>query len=1052
MFKKLILLSPILLALPFAASISDIANSSSFAVFATSDGEKGEYKGYTYTQVGLDRYYDTHDLTPKIVKNFWAPTGYKFTLSLTDKQINDILDQTEDLENNYAYVEFSLSYNKFGMKIDIKDFGSSFADRDECFAYFKDEINNYESFYELENIQADTELSIDLKVSFYGIYTSYNYYFSGEEEVISPVDQSAFIETKVSYDETNAEVAPKITISAVPVSGFFNEDPLRNQYGYLTDEIVEKDVEISEGEYVHYDFCAKYTMMLYAYDSVEIADATDGPVDVTYPNHDLPIKAKLEFVSGGKTISVWSKEFTIGDPEFKVTVDGFDDRDSVQVGSEHEYALEFDTLNNEKLTKLNVKAQIEPIRIAKNEKLIEYYDLAIMPDAASEYYLIASILTHSSINDRYSFTKIDDNHYVLRNVPLTQYEEVYVLNRNNGDEYYNNYMPETIATAGVYDINFDLSTTTDEYFTLNYVGPISYADNYYINVNGSNVKGLTSSDLGKTEQYALGVSLNAGDVLSVTDGGSNSVVNTSTWECCGFTINESGQMVVTNSGKYNIYFYLYSSRGMNIVLKSSPLPDQGQEGYIYYVASPDEVKLHAQGKDEEFLNKPFGGQYAIWNSASNSFTSFDGITLFEFNPSTYTGNEDLLSLACGKATIDFLGDWKISFDLNAESDHSKFACVSDSQRLEVSTRDKSGDYILLKSSFSNEALPDEINLLNGGKKIDLIPTIPSYEEGIKYYHTHTMEKEGVVGVEEKEDGRLTLTTLNPGVTTLTFSVDCELFPTITKTVSIRVLDAIYDVAEITVPDEFHYAGKDLTASLSIRGFTRIQNIDIAWDITNKKGDKVKDEKINARYDATVTLLSAESDDYTFVAYYEGIKVNSLTVQVRYADLNKFLRTNVWWIVLITISLLAFAIFLSIITRRAKTTVQRIERVYEVYCQCISNDSLSIGELKRIKHEITHCLHKVEDANIDSLNQYEKTLRYLRKSLNDTKKLLKRYDTLSVEEKSVMYEGLNNDLSKALVVAREIENAKDLIEAYHLAANKHNFEEIKEEKPKKKSKK
>ena len=50
----------------------------------------------------------------------------------------------------------------------------------------------------------------------------------------------------------------------------------------------------------------------------------------------------------------------------------------------------------------------------------------------------------------------------------------------------------------------------------------------------------------------------------------------------------------------------------------------------------------------------------------------------------------------------------------------------------------------------------------------------------------------------------------------------------------------------------------------------------------------------------------------------------------------------------------------------------------------------------------------------------------------------------------MYESLNNDLSKALSVAKEIENAKDLIEAYHFAANRHNFEELKEGKQKKKS--
>ena len=63
----------------------------------------------------------------------------------------------------------------------------------------------------------------------------------------------------------------------------------------------------------------------------------------------------------------------------------------------------------------------------------------------------------------------------------------------------------------------------------------------------------------------------------------------------------------------------------------------------------------------------------------------------------------------------------------------------------------------------------------------------------------------------------------------------------------------------------------------------------------------------------------------------------------------------------------------------------------------------------------------------------------------------KYDELTPEEKGVMYERLDKDLSKALIVAKEIENAKELIEAYHNKANRHNFEEIKKEKPEKERK-
>ena len=100
---------------------------------------------------------------------------------------------------------------------------------------------------------------------------------------------------------------------------------------------------------------------------------------------------------------------------------------------------------------------------------------------------------------------------------------------------------------------------------------------------------------------------------------------------------------------------------------------------------------------------------------------------------------------------------------------------------------------------------------------------------------------------------------------------------------------------------------------------------------------------------------------------------------------------------------------------------------------------------RIKREITRCLHSCEDLNIDAFNQYEKSTRYLRKSLGDVKTLMNNYDTLSEGDKSVMYERLNADLGKALNVAKEIENAKGLIDQYHKNANRKNFETLTEDK-------
>ena len=280
---------------------------------------------------------------------------------------------------------------------------------------------------------------------------------------------------------------------------------------------------------------------------------------------------------------------------------------------------------------------------------------------------------------------------------------------------------------------------------------------------------------------------------------------------------------------------------------------------------------------------------------------------------------------------------------------------------------------------------------------------------------------------------------------LTVTVESRYFASITKTISVRVMEMDYDSAKIEVPNEFHYTGKELTAKVNLRGITSFLNLDVSWEIINKKGEVIPEDQYRVNRDASVTLLSPENMDYTIKLSYEGIELDSLSVSVRDIDINKFLRANIWWIVLITLSMVALIIFFKMILRRGRTTVERIERVYQVFCACMHDDRLSPSELKTIKREITRCLHHVGDMNIDALNQYEKATRYLRKSLADTKALLNEYDHLTPEEKSVITDHLDKDLAKALNVAKEIEAAKDLIEAYHVQANKKNYEYIKPEK-------
>ena len=483
--------------------------------------------------------------------------------------------------------------------------------------------------------------------------------------------------------------------------------------------------------------------------------------------------------------------------------------------------------------------------------------------------------------------------------------------------------------------------------------------------------------------------------------------------------------------------------------ETGKLPETGITGHYYYVPTEEEIEIYNAGEIETLNNTRAKGYYYAWNAETSSFDHLKEIFLFEtqYELNEETGWFDVVSGDLqGRASAPYIGTWCFNINASLSSYDGRYMGAIDSQTIEVVNSGETDDRIVVSVPENGETSIDieNINLVAGIGAIDVRAVVSSYDENTDYYYSYELNREGVVELTNKGSGIISINPINYGVVQLTIGVECAEFSKITKTVTIRVLDSVYDVAKVVVPDEFHKAGKELTASVDIRGFIDFQNLDVDWEVTNKKGDVLTEEQIRKNGNASVTILNPDSDDYTFIASYEGVELGKLTVQVRYVDMNKFLRANIWWIFLITIGFVLAAFFLRSLTHKSKTTVQNIERVYQVFCQCLSDDKLTKEELIRIKKEITRCLHRCEDLNIDALNQYEKATRYLRKSLADVKDLIAKYEITSPEDKGVLTDRLDKDLAKALNVAKEIENAKGLIEEYHTKANRQNYEVIKKD--------
>ena len=485
--------------------------------------------------------------------------------------------------------------------------------------------------------------------------------------------------------------------------------------------------------------------------------------------------------------------------------------------------------------------------------------------------------------------------------------------------------------------------------------------------------------------------------------------------------------------------------GVNIY--DGKLPDKGQKGRYYYLASEEEIAIHNQGKDDELIDKPAEGTYYIYDEEASSFIEYEGEVIID---STYdqvedgASNYDYENLSSAVKSLPFAGKWRYDCTVFSYSSTDQYRYIDDQQIIEVVDPGVTEDYIILDVN-------DDINLIAGTGDIIIHPQVSSYNPAVKYYYDYQISRAGVINVIENEDGSYTIQPINAGLVTLTLTCESAVFSKIEKTINIRVLDFIYDLAMIEVPDEFHFAGKDLNFAVNVRGFTKFLNLNVEWKVVNKKEIALPKEQVVVHNNATMTLVNPDSDDYTITASFDGIELNKLTVQVRYVDMDSFLRINIWWIVLITFLFVVLVIFLRVMLRKSKTTVEHIERVYQVFCQCLSDDTLTKEELKRIKNEISRCLRRSEDLNIDAFNQYEKASRYLRKSLMDARVLFKNFDSFSIEERSVRTDQLDKDLSKALNVAKEIESAKNLVEKAHANANRKNFEALDDEGKKKKDK-
>ena len=1031
MSKKLLTLLSSLIMVPFLILGAPKDFAPAYADEGEGEGEQTEVKDYPYTEGDggyetTTRTYLTTDLSPKLVSKFKAPSGFTLNLSLTDEQIEDIMLELDSVGTYYNWAvcpEFYYHYNTSRVYVDSDYIARDV--REGVKEEFGNIINNMVLF-SIEELKTDVELQLEMIIGTHNDNGDMNFVFFSDVYTYHPYGETDFVNIETFYYQAEGGSDVRVDVRGIPMSGLIYGDPDYNEDGFHADDGYE--ITIFGG-------------------GVPLSKKDESYVEMSFPKNPFKVYARLRFYVNGELYLFYSEEILVADPCIDILVDGYHDRDRIQKDSEHVFSIGLENFDLNDMVGASISMSLSPYHLLLDDsiEIINDLDNAGPGEEGKLYY-------HPSDEEK-------ESGQMNQNLDEPAPGEYLIWGKNSWDEEYSyiGYRLDLLF-ENYYDWEDEYEQFTDDVYDLfqtttsiPYIGKYIYYYNAHFGDGINRFYLETIKDKFLTvvapEENTDTISLNVPDMVNLVAGtGSIEIVPT----------------IETERSEEVTYFFDYEvsapgiidvSQGENGVLTINPL-SYG----VTYLTVYEECRLYSRisktitirvldavldvSTVEISDENHYAGQDLTAYVNVRGFTSIlnldidwtvldkDGSPLDE---AKYVDNKDA-TLTLIHPEID---NYTISASFEGVEIGSVFFKV---RQAESATPSETDDRITLNVS-------DNVNLVARGGTFDIVTRVETTrEEEVEYFYDYELSREGIVDVTENANGVYTINPVNHGVVTLTIYVECELYSRISKTINIRVLDAVLDVSKLEVPDEFHYAGQDLTASVSVRGFTNILNLPIEWTVLDKNGNPLDEEKYVDNKDATLTLLKPESNDYTITASYEGIEIGTVSLQVRQINVNKFVRDNIWWICLITLAFVFFVFLIKALLSRSKSTVQSIQKVYDVFCACLSDDKLTKAELQRIKREINKCLHRCEDLNIEALNQYEKAIRYLRKSLNDSKDLLKKWETITPEEKSTFADKLDKDLSKALNVAKEIENAKELIEAYHTKANRNNYETLKEEKP------
>ena len=338
---------------------------------------------------------------------------------------------------------------------------------------------------------------------------------------------------------------------------------------------------------------------------------------------------------------------------------------------------------------------------------------------------------------------------------------------------------------------------------------------------------------------------------------------------------------------------------------------------------------------------------------------------------------------------------------------------------------------------------ERIDLVAGANKINLEAVIANdiLNGGEIPTFTWELSRLNVLDI-ETDYNKAIINPIGGGVVSINVTCTGQNFEPITKTIIVNVIDDIYSITTLAIPDEFHYSNQNITIGLNFDKYNNIVNFEPSWSVVDKNGNEIP---FIDNHNLSITIENPLENDYTISVLFNGIEIDTQTIQVRDINVDAFIQQNIIWIAIVTVAFAGLIIFLKYLLEKRGSIVTKIENTNKKFASIDINSPNIVKQLGKIRLSILADIDFAKNLNMNALNEYEKTIQYLAKSLSEIKFLMKNKGKVEQQLYIESFERLAHNLARALETIKEIEEAKQNSLKNSYMANENNIVKIKEEK-------